>query len=72
MEIIESFDQEVMSYNHNCIDEVEMTKLQSLRNVSATGNEYDVIWEPCIPGECVFLACARVLKMHISISMSRY
>lgn len=53
MEITESFVQEVMSYDHNSIDEVEITKLWSLKNVSSIGNEDDVILEPCILGECV-------------------
>lgn len=56
MEITKSFDQEVMSYDQNCIDEVEISKLRTLRNVSSTGNEDVIILEPCIPGECVCIA----------------
>lgn len=62
MEIMESFDQEVTSYNHNSIDEVKITKLQSLKNISSIGNGDDVILEPCIPGECVCIAYPRGAK----------
>lgn len=51
---MESFDQEVIIYDHCSLDEVEIAKLRSLKNVSATRNEDDVILEPCILGECVF------------------
>lgn len=53
MEIVESFDQEVVSYDHSSIDEIEIVKLQCLKNVSSTRNEGDVILEPYTPGECV-------------------
>lgn len=62
MEIMEPFDQEVMSYDYNFIDEVEIDKLRSLRNVSSTGNEDDVILEPCILGERVCVALPREVK----------
>lgn len=48
MEIVDSFDQYVMSCDHNSIDEVEIAKLRSLMNISFTGNEDDVVLEPCI------------------------
>lgn len=51
-----------MSYNHNCIYEVEIAKFRSLRNVSSTGNEDDVILEPCILRECVCIDLPRGVK----------
>lgn len=62
MEIIESFDQEVTSYDHNSIDEVEIAKLRSLKNISSIGNEDYVILEPCILGECVCIVRPRGAK----------
>lgn len=62
MEIMDLFDQEVMSYDHNSINEVEIAKLQSLKNVSSTRNEDAVILEPCIPGERVCIARPRGVK----------
>lgn len=62
MEIMESFDQEVMSYDHSSINEVEIAKLRSLKNVSSTRNKDNVILEPCIPGERVCIACPRGVK----------
>lgn len=49
MKIFNSFDQEVMSYNHSSIDEVDITKLWSLMNISSTRNGDDVVYEPWIP-----------------------
>lgn len=49
MEITDSFDEEVMSYDHSSNDNVEITKLPSLNNISSTGNEDDFILEPCLP-----------------------
>lgn len=62
MEIMESFDQEVTIYDHNSIDDVGITKLQYLKNISSTGNEDDVILEPCIPEERVCIARPRIAK----------
>lgn len=62
MEIRESFDKEVMSYDHNSNNEVEIVKLLSLKNFSSTGKEDDVILEPCIPGEHVCIARPRGVK----------
>lgn len=62
MEITESFNQEVISYDYNCINEVKIAKLRSLRNVSPTENEDDVVLEPCIPGECICITHHRGVK----------
>lgn len=61
MEIIESFDQ-VVSYDHNFIDEMEIPELRPLKNVSSIGNEDNVILEPCIQGECVCIARPKGVK----------
>lgn len=62
MEIADSFDQEVISYDHSSTDEVEIVKLLSLRNYSSTRNEYDVILEPCILGERVCIVSPSGVK----------
>lgn len=62
MEIVDSFDQEVMSYDRSSIDEVKIAKLRSLKNISSTGNEDDVVLEPCIPRECVCIVRPRGVK----------
>lgn len=62
MEISESFNPEVTSYDHISIDEIEITKLRSLKNVSSTGNEDDVTMESCIPRECVCIARPKGVK----------
>lgn len=51
-----------MSYDHSSIDEVEITKHRSLKNVPSTGNEDGVILEPCIPEECVCISRPRGVK----------
>ena len=56
METSESFSEEVMGYNQSSMDEVEITKLLSLRKVSLTKNEDDVVVEACIPGEQVCMS----------------
>ena len=60
MEIMESFDQEVMSYDHN--SPMEIAKFRSLKNVFAIGNKDDVILEPCIIWEYVYIACPKGFK----------
>lgn len=76
MEIIKSFDQEVTSYDHSSIDKVKIDKLWSLKNISSTGNEDDVILEPCILGECVFIARPKGAKdeyfSHICRGIRRF
>lgn len=62
MEISDSFDPEVMSYDHSSIDEVEIAELRPLKNISSTGNEDGVILEPCIPGEHVCIVRPRGVK----------
>lgn len=46
-------DKEVLSYNHNIIDESYISKFRSNTLVSSTGNEEDVILEPCEIGKKV-------------------
>lgn len=73
--LMELFDQEVMSYDHNSIDEVEIVKLRSLKNVSSTGSKEDVILEPCIPGECVCITHPRGVKdeyFHFYVGVLEY
>lgn len=41
---------------------MEIDKLRSLRNVSSTRNKEDVVLEPCILGECVFIVHPRGVK----------
>lgn len=53
MEIADSFDQAVMIYDHSSIDEVEISKIRYLKNISSIGNEDDVVLKLCISGECV-------------------
>lgn len=62
MEIADSFDQEVMNYDHNSIDEEEIAKLKSLNNISYTKNKDDVVLEQCIPGERVCIVRPRRVK----------
>ena len=50
MEILKSFNQEVVSWDHNSIDEMEIAKFRSFKNVSSTGNGDDVILKPYILG----------------------
>ncbi|KAI5401710.1 hypothetical protein KIW84_066252 [Lathyrus oleraceus] len=61
MGIMESFDQ-VVSYDHNSIYEMEIPELRPLKNVSSIGNENNVILEPCIQGECVCVARPKGVK----------
>lgn len=56
MDIANSFDTEVVSYDHSFIDEVEIVKLRSLKNISSIENGDDVVLEPCIPMEGVCIA----------------
>src|SRR4051812_24432340 len=42
-----------MSCKASSFDEVDIAKLHSLRNISSTGNEDDLVLEPCGPGERV-------------------
>lgn len=46
-------DKEVLSYNHNIIDESYISKLRSNTLVSSTRNEEDVILAPCVDSESV-------------------
>lgn len=46
-------DKEVLSYDHNVIDENYISKLHSNNQVSSTGNEDDVVIEPYVVGEGV-------------------
>lgn len=52
-------DKKVLSYNHNIIDESYISKLHSNTSVSFTGNEEDVILEPCVTGEKVCTICPK-------------
>lgn len=62
MEIADSFDQEMMSYGHSSIDEVETAKLKSLKNISSTKNEDDIVLESCILGKRVCIVRLRGVK----------
>lgn len=54
MEMIRSFiNQEVLSYDHNTIDDTDISKLQSSKHIYSTGNEEDVVLEPYVDGERV-------------------
>lgn len=72
MEIADSFDQEVISYDHSSIDEVEIAKLRSLMNISSNGNEKDIVLESCIPGERVCVIHPRLVKeeyLHLYVGV---
>ena len=53
MDIANSFGTKLVSYDHSFIDEVEIVKLRSLKNISSTDNGDDFVLEPCIPMEGV-------------------
>lgn len=54
MEIAGSLiDKEVLSYDHNVIDDTYILKLHSNNLVSSTRNEENVVLEPCVVGERV-------------------
>lgn len=44
-------DKDVLSYDHNIVDESYILKLSSTTLVSSTGNEEDVILEPGVTSE---------------------
>lgn len=46
-------DKEVLGYDHSIIDEGYISKLHSNNLVSSSGNEEDVILEPCVVGKRV-------------------
>lgn len=46
-------DQEVLSYDHNIIDESYILSLRSTTLISSTGNEEDVMLESCVVDERV-------------------
>ena len=53
METAAPFDSEVMSHKKSIVDDIDITKVRSLRIISSTGSEDDVILEPCGPKERV-------------------
>lgn len=60
MEMIESFiDQEVISYDHNTINDSEISKLRSNMQISSTENEEDVVLEPFMDRERVYMTRPR-------------
>lgn len=60
MEMTRSFiDKEVLSYDHNTLDDNYISKLRSNRQISSTGNEEDVVPEPCAVGERVCITRPR-------------
>lgn len=60
MEITGSFlDKEVMSYDCSIIDNNDISKLQSNKQISSTGNEEDVVLEPFVVGERVCITRSR-------------
>ncbi|KAI5399032.1 hypothetical protein KIW84_064412 [Lathyrus oleraceus] len=62
MEIADSFYSKVMSYDHSFIEEVDISRLRSLKNISSTRNEDDVVLEPCIPRERVCIVHPKGVK----------
>lgn len=48
-------DKEVLSYDHNIIDGSDISKLCSTKQISSTENEKDVVMEPCVVGERVWI-----------------
>lgn len=46
-------DKEVLIYNHNVIDDNDISKLYSNKQISSTKNEKDVMLESCVVGERV-------------------
>lgn len=58
-----------MIYDHRSIDEVEITKLQSLMNISSTRHEDGFVLEPCIPRERVCIVLPRGVKEEYFYSM---
>lgn len=61
-------DKELLSYNHNIIDDNHISKLRSNNQVSSTGNEEDVVLEPCVVGERVCITRPKGVPMSIFIS----
>lgn len=60
MEMMGSFiDKEVLSYNHNTLNENFISKIQFDRQISSTDNEEDVVQEPCVIGERVYITRPR-------------
>lgn len=49
-------DSEVLSYTHSTINANDVAKPQSSMDISSTGNEEDVVVEPCEDDErvCIF------------------
>lgn len=46
-------DREVLSYDHIIINDNDISKLRSTKQISSTGNEEDVVLGPCVVGEGV-------------------
>lgn len=48
-------DKEVLSYDCKVNDDSDISKLRSNKQISYTGNEEDVVLEPCVVGERVYI-----------------
>lgn len=65
MEMIGSFiDQEILSYDHNTIDDSDISKLWSNKKISSIKNEEDVVLEPCVDGERVCITWPKGVSVE--------
>lgn len=55
-------DKEVLRYDHNTLDDNYISKLRSNKYISSTGNEEDILLEPCVICERVCITRPRGLS----------